>query len=133
MRLKLATSALLVLCVLAMAVLPVAAAPKQQLGGWTATEYILIDNTDPQQPPRIIYSTIYGVRVTRVGSATIEVTFVRNYRFLVATAYDLCGAPGWDCVENVAIKAITKSRSDPRQVRITTNYPNVMINLIVKP
>lgn len=134
MRIRFATSVLLVACVLAVAALPAAAAPKQQLGGWTSTEYILIDGTDPQQPPRVVYSTIYGVQVTRPAGSdrAYDVTFVRNYRFLVASAYGLCFHPNWDCAAQVTVDNIMRNQSDPRRVRIALNKPG-MISIILKP
>lgn len=130
MRSKLVAAILIVACAFALMTIPASAAPVQQQGGWTSTYYVLINGTTPQ--PTVAYSDISGVQVTRRGTGGIyEVTFVRPYRFLVASAYYICQQPNWDC--DATTVTITRDMTNPRKWRIKTNINTVMISLIVKP
>jgi hypothetical protein len=140
MRSRLATSILILACILAVMTIPASAAPAQQQGGWTSTHYVLIDGTRADRQPTVVYSDIAGVRVTRVGptaSTAYIVRFLRPYRFLIADAYAICTEDDEDnCVEfgqgYGAVEYITWN-STLREWVIGTSRPDVMLSLIVKP
>lgn len=141
MRSKLVSAVLIVASIVVVMAIPASAAPVQQQGGWTSTNYVLIDATQPGQPPRVVYSDITGVRVTREGSVGpygyYMIRFVRPYRFLVADAYAVCAEDHiGNCVEfgqgYGAVVAVTWN-STLREWVIVTNRPDVMLSLIVKP
>lgn len=141
MRSRLLFVILIVTCTFVTMTIPASAAPAQQQGGWSSTHYVLIDGTQPGQPPRVVYSDIAGVRVTREGTVGpygyYMIRFVRSYRFLVADAYAICTEDDEDnCVEfgqgYGSIVAVTWN-STLREWVIVTNRTDVMISLIVKP
>lgn len=136
MRSKLKSAILIVFCIFVVMSIPASAAPLQQRGGWTSTNYVLIDGTNAGQQPTVAYSDIAGVQVTRDGSR-YAIKFVRPYRFLVAAAYAICTQDNpHNCVEYGqgygAVRYITWN-STLREWSIYTSRPDVMISLMVKP
>lgn len=140
MRSRLATSILILACILAVMTIPASAAPAQQQGGWTSTHYVLIDGTRSDRQPTVVYSDIAGVRVTRIGPISHPayiVRFLRPYRFLVADVYAICTEDDEDnCAEfgqgYGAVDYVTWN-SMLREWVIGTSRPDVMLSLIVKP
>lgn len=139
MRSKLLSAILIVTCIFVVLAIPVSAAPVPPQGGWTSTNYVLIDGTHAGQPT-VVYSDIYGVRVTRTGSV-YTVRFVRPYRFLIATAYGVCADTLVNCAEHLqgvaAIDLITWHATQQEWLIYTSSElhfrPYMMISLIVKP
>ncbi|MEI2689851.1 MAG: hypothetical protein V9H69_09085 [Anaerolineae bacterium] len=66
MRSKLVFAILIVASIFVMMAIPASAAPVQQQGGWTSTNYVLIDATQLGQQPTVVYSDIAGARVNRM-------------------------------------------------------------------
>jgi hypothetical protein len=132
MRTRLIPIALLLFCLLLMAVVPAAAAPQPQA---SVTHYVLIDATT--QPPTVAFSTVSGVQVQAVGgypySYSFDITFNRTFRYLVATAYGICTGPNWDCPQYVSMKYVLRDGNNPRVWRLVTNYEKPMISLLLKP
>jgi len=141
MRFRLLFVILIVTCILVTITIPASAAPAQQQGGWTSTHYVLIDGTRADQQPRVVYSDIAGVRVTReeINDPVITwytIRFLRPYRFLIATAYAVCTRDTLYCAEfgeGYGDVDYVTWNSARREWSIGTNRPDVMISLIVKP